>query len=165
MQPIGMKRFASTHQVGMALVAGLLVSSAVWIVVLGLTGALPDPRRGAATGGSGTTAPAGYTGAERFFQAKLDRSDQPAGRSSAASAHAPSANADRADFLAQLKATQQHRGTNPTDRGARMGGANPSSAPSQRGIEVCGWRGTDCAPLGHTTRQLGGPRGARFMAR
>jgi hypothetical protein len=165
MQPIGMKRFASTHQVGAALVAGLLISSALLVAVLGLTGTLPDLRRGAAAGGSRTTAPAGYAGAEQFFQAKLDRSDQPAGRQSAASAQAPSIHEDRADYLARLGAAQQHRNTNPTDRGARMGGANPNSASPQRGLDNCGWRATDCAPLGQAMRHMSGPRGARFTER
>jgi hypothetical protein len=164
MQPIGMKRFASTHQVGTALVAGLLLSSAVWVAVLGLTGALPDPRRHHAAAAP-ALAPAGSSSAEQFFQAKLDQLDQVVKRQSASTAHAPSANADRADYLARLGTAQQHRSTNPTDRGARMGGANPNSAASQRSIDDCGWRATECAPLGQAMRHMGGPRGPRFTER
>jgi hypothetical protein len=166
-----MKRFASTHQVGTALVAGLLISSAVWIAVLGLTGALPDPRRGAAPGGSGTTAPAGYAGAEQFFQAKLDQLDQLAGHQRAASAQSSSVNEDRADFLTRLGVGQQaagaqlNRGIHPTDRGARVGGADVRNASPELGISDCGWRETECALLNQAPYHAAGPYDARLLAR
>ena len=48
MQPISVRRIAGTRQLGTALVAGLLISSALWLAVLGLTGNLPGaaPQRG-----------------------------------------------------------------------------------------------------------------------
>jgi hypothetical protein len=151
MQPIGMKRFASTHQVGTALVAGLLISSALWVAVLGLTGHVTTPRRHHAPAAQ-AIAPAGSSSAERFFQAKLDQLDQVAGRQSAAIVHAPSVNQDRADYLAKLGAAQQHRNTNPTDRGARMGGANASSMSPTLGAD-------------DSARHMGGSHGARFTER
>jgi hypothetical protein len=161
MQPFGMKRFASTHQMGAALVAGLLISSLVWIAVLVLTGAFPDPRR-QHDAAAPALAPVGSFSAEQFFQAKVDQLEQVAGRQRAAIAQAPSANVDRADYLARLGAARQHRSTHPTDRGARLGGANANSALSQRGIDDCGWRATECAPLGPAMLHMGGPRAARF---
>src|SRR4051812_35869990 len=121
MQPIGMKRFASTHQVGTALVAGLLISSALWVAGLGLTGHVTASRRQPAAAAQ-AIAPARSSSAEHFFQAKLDQLDQVAGRQSVAAAPTPASGGDRADRIAGLGTASDGR-----DAGkARFLGASPA---------------------------------------
>ena len=169
MQPIGMKRFASTHQVGTALVAGLLIGSALWVVVLGLTGHITAPRRQHAAAAQ-AIAPAGSSNAEQFFQAKLDQLERVAGRQNVAAAPASTAGGDRADRIAALGRPFDGREAGK----ARYLGATPADhVASIRWTwlaQISGrWVGRSgdagAVVLYQPQRHAGHPHGARFTER